>query len=91
MPLWTTSLLMLLQDTCERVLTAFCCWRAALMLEGASLRCRTPEDFAQFAGLQPQQSQRLQDAVMAVLAWGEFDGYLQETQRRALAAAAGRA
>jgi hypothetical protein len=59
-----------LQDNSERVLAAYCCWQAALMLERDSLQ---PPEFADAMGLQMQQLQHLQNAVMTVLVWGEFD------------------
>lgn len=66
-----------LQDNYERVLTVYCCWQAALMLEHDSLQ---PPEFAEAVGLQMQQLQHLQTAVMTVLAWGDFDSYLHASQ-----------
>jgi hypothetical protein len=67
------------------VLTTYCCWQAALMLERDSLQ---PPEFAGAMGLQMHQLQQLQTAVMTVLAWGDFDSYLDAAQG-ALAAAGG--
>lgn len=47
------------------------------MLERDSLQ---PPEFADAMGLQMQQLQHLQNAVMTVLVWGGFDSYLDAAQ-----------